>query len=53
MPRLRRAGALLGRVGQSVAVEHDDLFEMRRDGLGRGETSHPRADDDGLLQNRI
>jgi hypothetical protein len=53
MARLRRARARLGRVGQSVAIEHDDLLEMGRDGLGRGEASHPGADDDGLPQNRI
>ncbi len=53
MPRLRRARARRGRVRQRVAVEHDDPFEMGRDGFRRGETSHPRADNDGLLQNRI
>ena len=53
MPRLRRAGARRRCVGQGVAVEHNDLLEMGRDGFRRGETSHPRADDDGLLQNRI
>ncbi len=53
MPRLRCAGARRGLVRQRVAVEHDDLFEMGRDGFRRRETSHPRADNDGLLQNRI
>ena len=53
MPRLRRARARRRRVGQSVAVEHDDLFEMGRYGFRSGEASHPGADDDGLLQNRI
>ena len=53
MARLRRAGARRGRVGQNVAVEHDDLFEMGRYGFRSGEASHPGANDDGLLQNRI
>ena len=53
MPRLRRPQARRGLVRQRVAFEHDDLFEMGRDGLGRGEASHPGANDDGLLQNRI
>jgi hypothetical protein len=48
MPRLRGAEAERGRI-----VEHDDLSEMGRNGLGRCEASHPRADDDSLLQNRI
>ena len=53
MAGLRRAGARRGRVGQSVAVEHDDLFEMGRYGFRSGKASHPGANDDGLLQNRI
>jgi hypothetical protein len=53
VPRLRRAGAWRGRVGQSVAVEHNDLFEMGRDGLRRGEASDPGANDGCLLQNWI
>ncbi len=53
MSRLRRPQARRGRVQQRVAFEHDDLFEMGRDGFGRGEASHPGANDDGLLQNRI
>ena len=53
MARLRRAGARRGRVGQNVAVEHDDLFEMWRYGFRSGEASHPGANDDCLLQDRI
>ena len=53
MPRLRRAGAWRGLVRQCIAVEHDDLLEMGRDGFRRGEASHSGADNDGLLQNRI
>jgi hypothetical protein len=51
--RLPRAGARFGRVEQSVAVEHDDLFEMGRNGFRRREASHPGANNDRLLQNRI
>ena len=51
--RLRRPRARRGLVRQCVAVEHNDLFEMGRDGFRRGEASHPGADDDGLFQNRI
>jgi hypothetical protein len=53
MPRLRRARARRGRVGQSVTVEHDDLFEMERYGFCSGEAPHPGANDDCLFQNRI
>ena len=53
MPRLRRPQARRGLVGQRVAVEHDDLFEMGRDGFRSGEASHPGANDGCLLQNRI
>jgi hypothetical protein len=53
MSRLRRPQARRGRVWQSVALEHDDLFEMGHDGFRRGEASHPGANDDCLLQNRI
>jgi hypothetical protein len=53
MPRLRRPQARRGLVGQRVAVEHDDLFEMGRDGFRRGEASDPGANDGCLLQNRI
>jgi hypothetical protein len=53
VPRLRRPWARRGPVRQCVAVEHNDLFEMGRDGFRRGEASHSGADNDGLLQNRI
>ncbi len=53
MSRLRRPWAWRGRVGQSVAVEHNDLFEMGRDRFRRGEASHPGANNDGLFKNRI
>jgi cytochrome c2 len=38
---------------QSIAVEHDDLFEMGREGFRRCEACHSGANDDGLFQNRI
>jgi len=53
MSRLRCPRALRGLVRQCVAVEHNDLFEMGRDGFRRGEASNSGADNDGLLQNRI
>ena len=53
MPRLRRPGARRGFVRQRVAIEHNDLLEMGRDGFRRGEASHPGANDGCLLQNRI
>ena len=53
MPGLRSPQARRGLVRQPVALEHDDLLEMGRDGFRRGETSHPGANDDRLLQNRI
>ncbi len=53
MSRLRRPWARHGPVRQCVAVEHNDLFEMGREGFGRCETSHPGANNDGLFQNRI
>ena len=53
MPRLRRPWARRGLVRQCVAVEHNDLFEMGRDGFRRGEASHSGANNDGLFQNRI
>ena len=53
MSRLRRAGARRGFVRQRVAFEHDNLFEMGRNGFRRGEASHPGANDGCLLQNRI
>jgi hypothetical protein len=49
MPRLRRPRARRGRVRQSVALEHDDFFEMGRDGFRRGEASHPGAKDGRML----
>jgi hypothetical protein len=51
--RLRSSWARGGPVRQCVAVEHNDLFEMGRDGFRRGEASHSGADNDGLLQDRI
>jgi hypothetical protein len=53
MPRLRRPGAWRGLVRQRITVEHDDLLEMGRNGLRRGETPYSRADYDGLFQNWI
>jgi hypothetical protein len=53
VPRLRRAETRRGRIWQSIAVEHGDLFEMGRDGFRRSKAPHPCANDDGLLQNRI
>jgi hypothetical protein len=53
MSRLRRPWARRGPVRQCVAVEHNDLFEMGRDGFRRGEASHSGANDDRLPQNRI
>ena len=53
VPRLRRAETRRGHIGQSIAVEHGDLFEMGRDGFRRSKAPHPCANDDGLLQNRI
>ena len=53
VPRLRRAETRRGYIGQSIVLEHGDLFEMGRDGFRRSKTPHPCANDDGLLQNRI
>jgi hypothetical protein len=53
MSRLRRPRARGGPVRQRIAVEHDDLLEMVRNGFRRGEASHSGADDHGLFQNRI
>ena len=53
MPRLWRPWAWRGPVRKCVTVEHNDLFEMGRDGFRRGEASHSGADNDGLFQNRI
>jgi hypothetical protein len=53
MSRLRRPWARRGPVRQRIAVEHNDLLEMGRNGLRRGESSHSGADNDGLLQDRI
>jgi hypothetical protein len=53
VPRLRRPQARRRLVGQRVAVEYDDLFEMGCDGLRRREASDPGADNGCLLQNWI
>ena len=53
MSRLRRPWSRRGAVRQRIAVEHDDLLEMGRNGLRRGEASDPGANNDGLFQNRI
>jgi hypothetical protein len=53
MSRLRSSWARGGPFRQRIAVEHDDLLEMGRNGLRRGEASHSGANNDGLFQNRI
>jgi hypothetical protein len=49
LPRLRRADAWLRPVGQSVALQHGDLFKMRRERFRGHEAAHARADHDRVL----
>ena len=46
-------GAMIPKRLLTGGVEHNDLFEMGREGFRRCEPSHPAAHNDGLFQNRI
>lgn len=51
--RLRRSGARRRPFGQRVAIEHENLFEIGRDALRRGQASHAGSDDDGVFCEQI
>ncbi len=53
VPCLRRTKTRCRHIGQSIAVEHGDLFEMGSDGFCGSKAPHPCTNDDSLLQNRI
>jgi hypothetical protein len=53
VPRLGYAGSVRGVRRQRVPFQHDDMLEMMDESARRCQTTHTRADNDGLLANKM